>query len=69
MKRTTLVLFSLGALVMATDSIRSTKRIIGKSVAGKNQGARVPQAANPRIVRSHGKLPLLELNELGSPKT
>jgi hypothetical protein len=43
---------------VATDSISSPKRIIGKSVADNNQGARVPQAANPRMVRSYGKLPL-----------
>ena len=64
MKRTAFVVFSLFALVISTAFVSIHKPIIGQSVAGKGQAARAPQAANPRIVESYGKLPLsFEANE------
>jgi hypothetical protein len=64
MKRTALVVFSLCLLIVATALIAIPKPIIGKSIASRDQGARAPQAANPRIVESYGKLPLsFEANE------
>ncbi len=57
-KRNALVAFSLCPLVVATAFVFLHKPIVGKSVAGKEQGAGAPQAANPQIVESYGKLPL-----------
>ena len=56
LKRTALVLFSLCALIVATAFISLHKPIVGKSGAGKEQGA--PQAVNQKIVENYGKFPL-----------
>src|SRR5580765_7725178 len=58
MKRIARLGFSMYPLVVATAFVSLHEPIIGKSAAGKDQGATAGRAVNPRIVESYGKLPL-----------
>ena len=62
--KSALAICLLCPLAVAPAFVSFRRPVIGKSFAGKAQGARAPQTANPRIVESYGKLPLsFEANE------